>query len=87
MGLSPDSVASTDRVPVQTLDTSGTFCPVPIIETARVMGELAPGQRLRVIATDPGIESDLPAWCRSTRNQLIGLEHRGGSFQALVEKG
>lgn len=71
---------------MQTLDTSGTFCPIPIIETARAMGGLAPGERLLVIATDPGIESDLPAWCRSTRNQLLGLERRGTSFQALLEK-
>jgi tRNA 2-thiouridine synthesizing protein A len=75
-----------DAAPPRTLDTSGTFCPVPIIETARVMGGMAPGDRLLVIATDPGIESDLPAWCRSTRNQFLGLQREGTRFQALLEK-
>jgi tRNA 2-thiouridine synthesizing protein A len=86
MDPSPDNAVSAPTSPVQTLDTSGTFCPVPIIETARVMGGLAPGQQLRIFATDPGIESDLPAWCRSTRNRLLALERHGSSFQALIEK-
>jgi len=81
-----DPVPNSELPVPRTLDTSGTFCPIPIIETARVMGGLARGDRLLVIATDPGIESDLPAWCRSTRNQFLGLERRGAQFQALLEK-
>jgi tRNA 2-thiouridine synthesizing protein A len=81
-----DPSLNSDLPTPRTLDTSGTFCPIPIIETARVMGGMAPGDRLLVIATDPGIESDLPAWCRSTRNQFLGLQRRGAQFQALLQK-
>lgn len=74
-----------DRV----VDTSGTFCPVPIIETAKAAREEGPGKILLIIATDPGIESDLPVWCKGTRNELLGIEREGERFLGwirLVEK-
>lgn len=74
-----------DRV----VDTSGTYCPVPIIETAKAAREEGPGKVLLVIATDPGIESDLPVWCQGTRNELLGIDREGDRFLGwvrLVEK-
>ncbi|MHB1846941.1 MAG: sulfurtransferase TusA family protein [Deltaproteobacteria bacterium] len=73
--------------PERSLDTSGTFCPLPIIETAKLVKAMAPGERLLVIGTDPGIESDMPAWCRSTRNGLERLWREGASIRAIVRKG
>jgi tRNA 2-thiouridine synthesizing protein A len=71
-----------DRV----IDTSGTFCPMPIIEAARTVRAMAPAQVLLVIATDPGIETDMPAWCKATRHEYLGIEHEGGVFRAWVRK-
>ncbi len=70
----------------RTLDTSGTFCPVPIIETAKAVRAMAPGERLLLVGTDPGIESDIEAWCRSTKNALERLWREGKSIRALVRK-
>ncbi len=50
--------------PDLTLDTSGTWCPFPIVETARAVKVLARGAVLLVVATDPGIASDMPLWCK-----------------------
>ncbi len=72
--------------PDRTLDTSGTFCPVPIIELARLMKDLEPGKVVSLVATDPGIQTDLPAWCKSTRNQLLELTREGAVFRGLVRK-
>ena len=39
-----------------------------------------PGGVLRVIANDLGAPQDLPAWCRLTRNELLGHDPGTHSF-------
>ena len=73
--------------PDRTLDTSGTLCPYPIVETARAMKELAPGAVVCVVATDPGIATDMPMWCRATRNEHLGTFREGTRFRSFVRKG
>lgn len=68
------------------MDSTGTYCPVPIIATAKAIKELAPGQVLLLLATDPGVESDMPAWCKSTRHQFLGIDREGPTFRAYVRK-
>ncbi len=69
-----------------TVDTTGKFCPVPIIEVARAMKAVQQGQVVQIIATDPGVESDMPAWCKATRNALVALVREGGTYRAFVRK-
>lgn len=83
----PELQTIEDREVAQRLDTSGTFCPVPIIETAKLIKTLAPGALLLVIGTDPGILTDMPAWCRSTRNELVELRHEGKLVRCWVRRG
>lgn len=68
------------------LDTSGTLCPFPIVETARVVKELASGAVLCVIATDPGIQTDMPMWCKATRNEHLATFRDGAAFRSYVRK-
>lgn len=70
----------------QLLDLSGTLCPVPVIETAKAIRDLPPGATLLVIGTDPGIATDMPAWCRATRNELLLLRREGGALRAWIRK-
>jgi tRNA 2-thiouridine synthesizing protein A len=73
--------------PDRTLDTSGRLCPYPIVETARVMRELPSGAVLCVVATDPGIATDMPMWCRATRNEHLGTFREGAAWKSWVRKG
>lgn len=66
------------------LDMTGTWCPVPIIETAKAVKEMGPSQVLMVLATDPGIVTDMPAWCRSTKHEYLGTDRDGKTFQSWV---
>jgi len=68
------------------LDTSGTLCPFPIVETARVVKELETGAVLCVIATDPGIQTDMPMWCKATRNEHLATFRDGAVFRSYVRK-
>ena len=68
------------------LDTRGTFCPVPILMTARRIKQLSAGEQLEVVGDDPGIVADMPVWCEETGNVLISLEREGEEVRCLVEK-
>jgi len=69
-----------------TLDCFGLLCPMPIIETGKKIKELNSGQVLEVLATDEGIKSDMPAWCKTTGNECLGVEEHDGEFRAYVKK-
>lgn len=68
------------------VDTSGAFCPVPILEIAKVMRRLTPGTLVELISTDPGLEADLPAWCEATGHPLVRMERRGACYVGWVRK-
>jgi tRNA 2-thiouridine synthesizing protein A len=69
-----------------TLDCIGLYCPMPIYNTAKKIKELKPGQVLEVLADDEGIKEDMPAWCRTTGNELLGIEEENGEYKAYVRK-
>jgi TusA-related sulfurtransferase len=41
---------------------------------------------LLVIATDPGIESDMPLWCKATRHEHLATFRDGTSWKSYVRK-
>ena len=70
----------------QTLDCFGLLCPMPIIKTAEKIKELKVGQVLEVLATDEGIKTDMPAWCKATGQEYLGTEGKDGEFKSYVKK-
>ena len=69
-----------------TLDCIGLYCPVPIYNTANKLKELKIGQVLEILADDDGIKEDMPAWCRTTGNELLGIEEEAGQYKVYVKK-
>ncbi len=72
--------------PARTLDTSGTLCPYPIVETAKAIRAMEVGAVLLVLATDPGIALDMPMWCKATRHEHLGTFREGGAWKSFVRK-
>ncbi len=72
--------------PDRTIDTSGTLCPFPIVETAKAVRGLSQGGVLCVIATDPGIAIDMPMWCKATRNVHLATFRDGKVWKSYVRK-
>jgi tRNA 2-thiouridine synthesizing protein A len=70
----------------QTLDLKGLSCPLPILRTAKAMLQMEPGERVEVLATDPGSVPDFNAWCTKTGNPLVEATQADGVFRFLVEK-
>jgi tRNA 2-thiouridine synthesizing protein A len=56
------------------LDCRGWVCPAPIIELARHIGDVAPGELLGVVATDAAARIDVAAWCRMTGHEYVAEE-------------
>ena len=55
------------------LDARGLLCPIPVIRTQDRVKQLAPGAVLDVLATDPGVLHDIPAWCRVHGHEVIEM--------------
>jgi tRNA 2-thiouridine synthesizing protein A len=68
------------------LDATGLACPMPIVKTAQAMNELASGQTLEVLATDPGAVKDFAAWSKSTGNPLLEQTTDDGVFRFVLQK-
>ena len=70
----------------RTLDCKGLSCPLPIAYTAKAVRELAPGQLIEVLATDPGSVPDFKAWSRTTGNPLVEMSEDAGVYRFVVQK-
>lgn len=68
------------------LDLKGLSCPIPIRRTARAMKQLAPGQVIEVLATDPGSVPDFDAWAKATGNPLVEVGEANGVFRFVLKK-
>ncbi len=68
------------------LDCYGLLCPMPIIQTAQKIKNMKIGEVLEVISTDKGIKEDIPAWCRQTGQEYLGIEEEDGVYKAFVRK-
>ena len=70
----------------QALDARGLLCPMPVIKTAKAMKELAPGEVLKLTATDRGSIADIPAWAETTGNEVIEWHEEGDAIVFFLRK-
>lgn len=52
------------------LDARGLLCPLPVLKARKRLAALAPGQVLRLIATDPAAVIDVPHYCAESGHIL-----------------
>ncbi len=70
----------------KTLDAKGLNCPMPIVKTAMTIKDLASGDLLEVLATDPGSTKDFAAWSKSTGNEIVEQSVDGAVFRFVLRK-
>ena len=68
------------------LDMKGTACPIPVLRANRVLRSMAPGERLRVLATDRASVADFQAFCRETGHSLLAWSEENGVFSFLIRR-
>ncbi len=69
------------------LDTSGLFCPEPVMMLHNRINDVAPGKILRVVATDPSTTRDIPRFCQFLGHELISQGERDDRFIYLIRRG
>jgi tRNA 2-thiouridine synthesizing protein A len=68
------------------LDLSGLKCPLPVLRTRKALLAMAPGQRLRVICTDPLAGIDVPNLIRETGDVLEEQSQNDARISFLIRK-
>ena len=68
------------------LDTRGLNCPLPILKAKKALAEMARGELLRVVSTDPGSMRDFQAFARQTGNDLVEQTGDGNEFVHLLRR-
>ena len=76
-----------DNIDVQhELDTCGLFCPEPVMMLHNKIRDMAPGEVVRVLATDPSTKRDIPKFCNFLEHPLIEQNEQGLQFIYLIRK-
>lgn len=68
------------------LDLKGLSCPLPVLRANKALRGLAPGQRLRVLATDPASVKDFRAYCEQTGHALVAVSQDRETFTFVIQR-
>jgi tRNA 2-thiouridine synthesizing protein A len=68
------------------LDARGLRCPLPVLKARKALKDLATGEILQVLATDPGAVKDFEAFCRTTGHRLVASGATDGVYDFTIEK-
>jgi tRNA 2-thiouridine synthesizing protein A len=68
------------------LDARGLSCPLPILKTKKSLNEIASGQVLKIVATDPGSVKDMQAFSNQTGHPLLSSTEENKTFVFYLKK-
>ena len=68
------------------LDTRGLNCPLPILKAKKALADMASGDLLRVVSTDPGSMRDFQAFARQTGNELVEQVSAASDFVHVLRR-
>ncbi|MFD8548899.1 cysteine desulfurase/sulfurtransferase TusA family protein [Streptomyces sp. NPDC059649] len=64
------------------VDSLGRRCPIPVIELAKVIGQVPVGGTVTVLSDDEAARLDIPAWCGMRDQEYVGerAAERGAAY-------
>lgn len=69
------------------LNARGLLCPLPVIRVQDEVKKLTEGDVLEVVCTDPGVLSDIPAWCRINGHQVLDTQANNSEYIITLQVG
>ncbi|WP_249977706.1 sulfurtransferase TusA [Vreelandella olivaria] len=66
------------------LDTTGLYCPEPIMLMHNKVRDMVSGQVLKVIATDPATTRDVPKFCQFLGHELLTQTESSGDYLYFI---
>jgi tRNA 2-thiouridine synthesizing protein A len=76
MSIKPDHI----------LDATGLCCPEPVMLLHNRIRDIAAGETLQVLATDPSTERDIPRFCLFLGHELVEQDQFEGRYRYLLRK-
>lgn len=68
------------------LDVTGLLCPEPVMMLHNKIRDIEAGAILKVIATDPSTQRDIPKFCDFLGHQLLKQTETGQSYCYFIQK-
>lgn len=68
------------------IDTRGLNCPLPILRAKKALADMASGQVLKIVATDPGSVKDFQTFAKQTGHALLQHAEANGEFTFYLRK-
>jgi tRNA 2-thiouridine synthesizing protein A len=72
--------------PDHTLDARGLYCPEPVMLLHNRVRDMAAGETLEVLATDPSTQRDIPKFCHFLGHELVEQHETGDEYRYLIRK-
>ena len=69
------------------LDTSGLYCPEPVMMLHGAVRDVVSGQVIKVVATDPSTERDIPKFCQFLDHELIAHYQQDEAYIYFIRRG
>lgn len=70
----------------EVVDARDLMCPMPILAATKAMRRLNADQVIKVLATDRGALSDIPAWAEDNGYELLFSGTEGNVLVFLIRK-
>jgi tRNA 2-thiouridine synthesizing protein A len=77
---------SPENETTMTLNLEGLLCPIPVVKVSKAVKDLPIGGVLEATATDPGVLADIPAWARTTGNEVVKIERDGKLVRFVLRR-
>ncbi|MGV9338191.1 aminotransferase class V-fold PLP-dependent enzyme [Streptomyces sp. NPDC003688] len=84
--LGAPAPATSVRAAELVVDSLGKRCPIPVIELAKVIGDVPVGGTVRVLSDDEAARLDIPAWCEMRGQEYLGEEAAAAGTAYLVRR-
>lgn len=68
------------------IDASGLLCPLPVLKARKRLGQMGPGEVLRLLSTDPAAVVDVPHFCAESGHEFIGMQEAEGATAYLIRR-
>lgn len=68
------------------LDIRGKVCPLPVIDVYRHLKEIAPGDTVCVLTSDPSSERNFKAFCRQSGHEIIEAKPQEKGVAIYIRK-
>ncbi len=68
------------------LDTCGLLCPEPVMMLHNKVRDMQPGDVVKVLATDPSTQRDIPKFCNFLDHTLLEQKEEAQQYIYLIRK-